>query len=152
MNKTPDKMRKHKNFCNQWMGQKVNAPWTRGRTQRYIMHARRPSPDNVCYVPVFQNNSFVNYDAPARWAVYDRSDRQACAHTRAHHQRSPPPHTHAHTFHSFTRSDTGTLNLLYLHSHERYFPSVPCRFYLFLNKHFCYLYIFTQWIREGAAR
>ena len=32
----------------------VNAPWTRGRTQRCIMYARRPSPRNEYYIPGFQ--------------------------------------------------------------------------------------------------
>ena len=86
----------------------------------------------------FQKNNVVNYDAPARWPVYDQSDRQACAHTRARHQRSSPTHTHTHThtFHSFTHTDTGTLNLYYLHSREHTILSVPFNIIIFLNEYF----------------
>ena len=50
------------------------------------------------YIPNFRND-LVNCDASTRWPVYDRSDRQACAHT---HSRTPlafslTSHTHTHT-------------------------------------------------------
>ena len=67
------------------------------------------------YVYTEFQKRLVNYDAPARWPVYDRSDRQACAHTREQHRRFShitDTNTRSHPFHLFTHTDTGTFNLL----------------------------------------
>ena len=45
-------------------------------------------------------------------------------------------YTHTHTFHSLTHTDSGTLNLYYLRSHERTILSVPFNIIIFLNKYF----------------
>ena len=101
-------------FMNVRSWRKVNAPWTRGRTQRYIMYARRPSAENECYVPRFRRTTL--WTAATRWSAhYDQSDRQACAHTYAHTTGvflTSHTHTHTHTpIPLITHTDTGTSNL-----------------------------------------
>ena len=61
-----------------------------------VYHVRTTTKLGKMYVMYrISEKRLVNYDAPARSPVYDRSYRLVCAHTRAHHRRfSHITHTH----------------------------------------------------------